>query len=716
MSSMWASALASLDDSLAALDAVTRQFEAATPIDLSQAVERLKVAVESSRTLRTYVLSELPEADWQDRNELDSLLQAIEIQYRRAQLLALAAELEIGKIVHRRAARVTQLNELRTEALEELRTLAAAEKAPPPLAGPSADRWMEWACSLQESEDAAALQSLREGFPWLDEFVATLEPGMWVSPTSPAPQAPAPTPAPVEIPPPVVTTPVVATATIATAAAVAPALAVTTPATVTVSAAAAAPAPAPTPAPAVQPPVAATHDAELQRARLLALATELERGSVVHNRAIRVTQANQLRDQAIQELRFQAVVAREPAVLPGPEPEKWVPWACTLEEPDDAAALQTLRDGFMHLDEFVANLEPDMWVPAGPPQASVAAPVEPVREQTRAEKSRGETEREKPQPAAKASKAAKAVKPEVAKASKSEVAKAVKPAAAAQAVSRILSSAKNSASGFSEHIPPKLATFWRARWRILLPAAVLLIVLLGAMQWQLHRTHASTSNSSARSAEAKAPDTTVITPSTAATTGNSLPTTTATTKAPDPKDKNAKQKDQSNDAKPPQTPQPPQVSVMNDGLLRAPQAMPKTMARVEEGGTSGEAPGSIPGALPGGISGSVTNVVKDVPLSTPKLPAQKIRVSSGVAQGQLVHQVNPVYPPQAKVAGIGGTVVLQAVVNKDGTVQNVKALKGPPIFIQSAVDAVKQWRYKPFAINGEASEAEVEINLKFAPR
>jgi protein TonB len=139
--------------------------------------------------------------------------------------------------------------------------------------------------------------------------------------------------------------------------------------------------------------------------------------------------------------------------------------------------------------------------------------------------------------------------------------------------------------------------------------------------------------------------------------------------------------------------------------------MPKT-AKVEDGAS--DAPGLIPGALPGGTPGSVTNVVKDIPVATARLPQQKIRVSSGVAQGQLIHQVQPAYPTQAKLAGISGTVVLQAVVGKDGSVQNVKALRGPPLLVQSAVDAVKQWKYKPFAVNGEASEAEVEINLKFA--
>jgi periplasmic protein TonB len=706
MSSMWASTVASLDDSLAALDAVTKQFEAATPVDLPQAIERIKIAAESSRSLRTFVLSELPEADWHDRNELNALLQAIEVQYRRSQLLALAAELERGNIVHRRAARVTQLTELRTEAVEELRSLAAAEKAPPTLPGPAADRWMDWACSLQEPDDTPSLQSLREGFPWLDEFVAALEPGMWVVST-PLPQAPprqatpvaaspvvAPPASVVAPPAPVVAPPAPVVVSATAAAAVAPVGLVS-------SGAAAAPAPAPVsvavstppPEPVLESAFAVENDLEQRRSRLLALATDLERGSVVHNRAIRVTQVNQLRDQAIQELRFQAVVAREPAVLPGPEPEQWVQWACTLEEPDDAEALQILREGFVHLDEFVANLEPDMWVPAGPPVPVVAAappemPAEPVRQ-------------EKPH----AEVPAREKSPSVAK---------VKSAAAAAAFSRFLTSAKESASGLSTHVPPKLATFWHARWRIVLPAAVLLIVLLGAMQWQLHRTHAS--NTPVKTEEAKAPDTTEA--AVPASTNTSTTPATPTTRPPEVKDKNANSKSQVNDNKPAPVPPPTpekQVSVLNDSLLRTPQAMPKT-ARVEEGGTSAEAPGMVPGALPGTAPGNVTNIVKDVPVSSPKLPQQKLRVSSGVAQGQLIHEVQPSYPPQAKLAKIGGTVVLQVTVSKDGKVQNVKALRGPPILIQPAVDAVKQWRYKPFAVNGEASEAEVEINLNFAPQ
>ncbi len=675
MTSMWSSTLASLDDSLAALDAIMLQFEAGTPVDMVQAADRLKSAAESSRNLRTFVLSQMPEADWQDRSELRAVLEAIDVQRRRSQLQALATELERGDIVHRRAARVTQLNELRAEAIEELQKMAAADAAPPDLPGPGADRWMEWACALQEPDDTASLETLRAGFPWLDEFVATLEPGMWVAATPPQVAAPAPA----------------ASMAAAAAASAAPA-----PSMTAAAATAASPALTPIPAQPIAEPVAvAADDVEQRRARLLALATELERGEVVHHRAIRVTQVNQLRDQAIQELRFQAVVAREPATLPGPEAEKWVPWACSLQEPDDAAALQTLRDGFVHLDQFVANLEPDMWVPAGPPRAAVAAvPAESPRETSPQEKPRAEKpKREKP-----------------AREKTQAASKPVEPAEDKPALVTLISS---KIRGSSDHLPPKLVSFWRARWRILLPGLVLLLVLLGAMQWQLRRTHAS--SLPVKAVEPKAPDVAATAPATAAVVPNTTPANLAA-KAPDVKDKDkdkgAKPKDATADAKPSPPPPEKQVTLLNDANLRTPQAMPKTAAPEEASNGAGA---GIAGALPNTLPASLTNIEKNVPAQATNVPTQKIKVSSGVAQGQLIHQVAPVYPDQAKLAQIRGTVVVQAVVGKDGSVQKVKALRGPPILIQSAVDAVKQWRYKPFSVNGEPAEADIEISLKFSP-
>ncbi len=113
------------------------------------------------------------------------------------------------------------------------------------------------------------------------------------------------------------------------------------------------------------------------RSRLVALAAELERGSIVHRRPRRVTELNQLRDQAIMELRSQAGLEGTPETLPGPEADEWIEWAGGLKESENAECLQTLRNGFTRLDDFVANLEPKMWVAAG--SATLGRSADPER-------------------------------------------------------------------------------------------------------------------------------------------------------------------------------------------------------------------------------------------------------------------------------------------------------------------------------------------------
>jgi periplasmic protein TonB len=79
----------------------------------------------------------------------------------------------------------------------------------------------------------------------------------------------------------------------------------------------------------------------------------------------------------------------------------------------------------------------------------------------------------------------------------------------------------------------------------------------------------------------------------------------------------------------------------------------------------------------------------------------------------VIRQVAPQYPALARQARIQGTVVLQAVIGKDGAVRSLHVLSGSPMLTQSAMDAVKQWRYKPYQLNGEPVEADTEINVKF---
>ena len=97
----------------------------------------------------------------------------------------------------------------------------------------------------------------------------------------------------------------------------------------------------------------------------------------------------------------------------------------------------------------------------------------------------------------------------------------------------------------------------------------------------------------------------------------------------------------------------------------------------------------------------------------PRVAAQKVRVSSGVAEGLLIHEVKPQYPSLARQARIQGVVVLLAVIAKDGKVQNLQVVSGHPMLIKAAIDAVTQWRYGPYSLNGEPVEVDTQINVNF---
>ena len=113
------------------------------------------------------------------------------------------------------------------------------------------------------------------------------------------------------------------------------------------------------------------------------------------------------------------------------------------------------------------------------------------------------------------------------------------------------------------------------------------------------------------------------------------------------------------------------------------------------------------GGVMGGIIGSSAPIPK---MKTP----ERVRVSQGVVSGLKVREVKPVYPPIAKTARVQGNVVLQAEISKEGTIQNLRVLSGPPLLIQSALDAVKQWRYRPYVLNGEPVEVETTITVMFS--
>ena len=144
------------------------------------------------------------------------------------------------------------------------------------------------------------------------------------------------------------------------------------------------------------------------------------------------------------------------------------------------------------------------------------------------------------------------------------------------------------------------------------------------------------------------------------------------------------------------------------------EAMPNAQAAAtppSSGGVVGGVAGGVEGGTVGGVMGGVLN---SVGTAVPKLAAPKrVKVSSGVTQGLLRRQVKPEYPPTAKTSHIEGTVVLQAVVGKDGKVKEVHVVSGQPILAQAAEHAVRQWVYKPYLLNGQAVEIDTTINVNF---
>lgn len=94
-------------------------------------------------------------------------------------------------------------------------------------------------------------------------------------------------------------------------------------------------------------------------------------------------------------------------------------------------------------------------------------------------------------------------------------------------------------------------------------------------------------------------------------------------------------------------------------------------------------------------------------------PKKAVRISGGVMAGQLVTKVQPAYPADAKAAGVSGMVVLHVIVGKDGTVENLQVISGPEMLQKSAMDAVTQWTYKPYLLNGEPVQVDTTVTVMF---
>lgn len=182
---------------------------------------------------------------------------------------------------------------------------------------------------------------------------------------------------------------------------------------------------------------------------------------------------------------------------------------------------------------------------------------------------------------------------------------------------------------------------------------------------------------------------------------------------------------------PPPPPPPPPAAVVHvqkqvqtdivNGQLRTPTKIPQKITKIVED----EAPppsmasagvvGGVPGGVPGGsMNGVIGGIVSAGAAIVPKVATpQRVRVSQGVSTGLLVRRVNPVYPPLARQARIQGQVLLRAVISKDGSIEGLTLVSGHPMLAPAAIEAVKQWKYKPYLLNGEPVEVDTEVQVNF---
>jgi TonB family protein len=114
------------------------------------------------------------------------------------------------------------------------------------------------------------------------------------------------------------------------------------------------------------------------------------------------------------------------------------------------------------------------------------------------------------------------------------------------------------------------------------------------------------------------------------------------------------------------------------------------------------------------VKGQPVEVDTFTVLQFPPIQPQKLRVSQGVAEGSLIQKVDPTYPQAAKDARIQGDMVLQIKVSPQGNVSWVKPVSGHPLFAEPAMNAVAQWKYKPYELNGEPAEVDTTVVLRFS--
>jgi len=725
MASPISSALAKLDGSLQALQVQVDSLRAGLEINDSQLNYSLADTSQNAAMVRDLIRAERPDAAWGDRGSLERLIRDLEVaaqqrrnEQRRMRLLDLADEFEAGSIRHRSESRTASLNGLRIDAIQQLRTDAAVPEQQKELPGPEASEWLHWACNLSEDHDAPTLNCLRMDFSAVDHFAGEMEESYWtpgervrrpsVQPSSPPPRRPEP------------------------------------------------------PTYASKPP-SPPSGGDYGKPPSYNVGSRPDPNPQNSNYAAAVARAYDRPSGGSPALASHSQMS---SVAVAPEPEVQAPPAtkycdkcgtsytdayhvCPVPEPAPrpvvaAAPAVTPRPSYPVADKPKvggngASSGAAIPIQAAAPVVAAPAPAPVVAKPVQAPKV-------EPKPAAKAAEKA----PDNKKTRKEKRRAAAEAAAAAAAVTVTTAAVKPATAPAPTPVEvarPKAATApapakvasdsaqesWMTKWQTLQSdggealkdgnwskyafapeslavVALLLVVAIGGIMWKSHKS-SGTAPATTTVAQNSAP---AQTPASAPSTTNpqsATPTNAATQTKPS--ETQSKQQDQNASKNNQDNPQQKEVVPPPAQVLSPPPEAPKTSTPVtkEEASSGDVAPPSL--NVASGSPNGMGNIVKDLSASVPKLANQKLRVSSGVAQGQLLARVNPQYPTAARQERVEGTVVLQAVIDKDGSVKKLTVVSGPNMLTKAAMDAVRQWRYKPFTLNGESVEADTQINVNF---
>lgn len=172
---------------------------------------------------------------------------------------------------------------------------------------------------------------------------------------------------------------------------------------------------------------------------------------------------------------------------------------------------------------------------------------------------------------------------------------------------------------------------------------------------------------------------------------------------------------------------PPRRVFESGGKLIAPTVIPRTVAEIKEaplppdeggGGVLGGVPGGVPGGTMGGVIGGVIGGLKTAIPVTPlppggNKPKAPVRVGGRVKEPKLIQRVDPIYPALARQTRMQGTIVIDAIIDEQGNVTEMKVVSGPPLLIHAAVDAVRQWKYQPTYLNEQPVSVQLNVMVTF---